>query len=142
MDAGKESLRLGVKELRPGNMFVHWAQAVQQHVEGKHHFHLIRGLGGHGIGRKLHGPPFVSNVVPDSHNEWPDATLACRPGILVAVEPMIALGTSKTRQKKNEWPVYTADGSLSVHYEHDVLITEKGPRLLSEGMDDLPDIVG
>lgn len=142
MDSGKESLRLGVQQLRPGNLLLHWAKAVQHHVEDTCKFHLIRGLGGHGIGRKLHGPPFVSNVVPDSPNEWPDATLPCRPGILVAVEPMIAVGTHKTIQKRNEWPVFTADGSLSVHYEHDVLITEKGPRVLSEGMDQLPDIVG
>ncbi|HMN42170.1 MAG TPA: M24 family metallopeptidase [Phycisphaerales bacterium] len=146
MDCGKESLRRGVLELRPGNMYIHWAQAVQQYVEGDPPigcgFHLVRGLGGHGYGRKLHGPPFVSNVVPTYPGEWPDAMSKCLPGTLVAVEPMIAAGTSDTIQRPRQWPVLSADHSLTVHYEHDVLITERGPRVLSEGMETLPDIVG
>lgn len=142
MDVGKESLARGVRELRPGNVYMHWARAVQDCVEREAGFKLIRGLGGHGIGRKLHGPPFVSNVIPANLGEWPDATLKCMPGTLIAVEPMIAVSTGETRQKRNEWPVFTADGSLSVHYEHDVLITESGPRVLSEGMEELPDVVG
>jgi methionyl aminopeptidase len=142
MDCGKESLRRGVLELRPGNMYIHWAQAVQRHVENECRFHLIRGLGGHGIGRKLHGPPFVSNVVPTYAGEWPDAMLKCEPGTLLAVEPMIAVGTGEVAQKAKTWPVFSADGSLAVHYEHDVLITEKGPRSLTEGLEQLPDVVG
>ncbi len=146
MDCGKESLRRGVLELKPGNMYIHWAQAVQQYVEGPPPFgcgfHLVRGLGGHGYGRKLHGPPYVSNVVPTYPGEWPDAMSKCLPGTLVAVEPMIAAGTSDTVQRPRQWPVTSADNSLTVHYEHDVLITDRGPRILSEGMESLPDIVG
>jgi methionyl aminopeptidase len=142
MDVGKESLRLGCAELHPANMFMHWAKAVQEYVERQHGLHLIRGLGGHGIGRALHGAPFVSNVMPASPGDWPDATLRCSPGIVIAVEPMLALGTGSTKQGTREWPVFTADGSLSSHYEHDVLITTSGPRILSEGMDDLPAIIG
>lgn len=142
MDCGKESLRRGVLELRPGNMFIHWAQAVQGHVERECGFHLIRGLGGHGYGRKLHEAPFVSNVVPVSTSEWPDAMLRCFPGILVAVEPMLAIGTGETSESAKLWPVFSADRSMTVHYEHDVLITERGPRVLTEGMEMLPDVVG
>lgn len=142
MDCGKESLHRGVLELKPGNMYIHWAQAVQGHVEKECGFHLIRGLGGHGYGRKLHGPPFVSNVVPSFPGEWPDALMRCFPGTLVAVEPMIAVGTGETTQKPRAWPVFSADASMTVHYEHDVLITEKGPRVLTEGLESLPDIVG
>lgn len=142
MESGKESLRRGVLQLKPGNMYIHWAQAVQGHVEKDCGFHLIRGLGGHGIGRKLHGAPYVSNVVPSYPGEWPDAMSKCLPGTLIAVEPMIAAGTGETRQEPRKWPVFSADDSLSVHYEHDVLITERGPRVLSEGMETLPDVVG
>jgi methionyl aminopeptidase len=146
MDCGKESLRRGVEQLRPGNMYIHWAQAVQQYVEGDRPigcgYHLIRGLGGHGYGRKLHAPPYVSNVVPTYPGEWPDAMAKCLPGTLIAVEPMIAVGTGQTRQKARQWPVYSEDDSLTVHYEHDVLITDHGPRVLTEGMESLPDIVG
>jgi methionyl aminopeptidase len=65
-----------------------------------------------------------------------------RPGMLLAVEPMIALGTHQIRADSRDWPIYTADGSLAVHYEADVMVTEYGPRDLTEGMQDLPVIVG
>jgi len=55
---------------------------------------------------------------------------------------MIAVGTPKVTQKRGEWPVFTADGSLSVHYEHDVYIGEDGPIVLTEGLEQLPDVVG
>lgn len=142
MDAGKESLRRGIEAMGPGIPYIEWARAVQTHVEGEVGFHLVRGLGGHGYGRKLHAPPFVSNVVPVHHQEWPDALKAAQPGTLVAVEPMVAVGTGQTRQRKNEWPVFTADDSLSVHYEHDVYIAEDRAIILTEGMEDLPDVVG
>jgi methionyl aminopeptidase len=138
---GKESLRRGVQALRPGNTFLAWAQTVQAHVEGECGFHLVRGLGGHGYGRRLHAPPYISNVVPSYTGEWPDAFTKCEPGTLVAVEPMIGVGTGETRQHGKEWPVYTADGSLSVHYEHDVLITADGPRVLTEGLEEIPDVI-
>lgn len=148
MDCGKESLRRGITQLAPGKCYLDWAKTVQNHVEHECGFHLIRGLGGHGIGRSkgdkdrgLHLPPYVSNNVPTFKGEWPDAYLPCEPGTLIAVEPMISVSTGETYQKRGEWPVYTADRSMSVHYEHDVLITESGPRVLTEGMEHLPEIV-
>jgi methionyl aminopeptidase len=153
-DCGKAALAAGVQELHPRSTYLAWARTVQRIVEGRpadggYGFHLVRGLGGHGYGRYendrkrgLHGPPFVSNVVPTNPYDWPDAHLRCEPGMLLAVEPMIAIGTGEVRQRGREWPVYTADGSTSVHYEHDVLVTPEGPRILTEGMEQLPDIVG
>jgi methionyl aminopeptidase len=141
MRCGREALRRGITRLQPGEPYIHWAREVQRCVEAEHGFHLIRGLGGHGYGRRLHLPPFVSNVVPASPGEWPDAFSIIRPGTFLAVEPMIALGTGETDQRKGEWPIYTADGSVSVHYEHDVLITEHGPEVLTEGLDELRGVV-
>lgn len=142
IDASKTALALGVNELRPGNTYVEWAKVVQRHVEQECGFHLVRGLGGHGYGRRLHAPPYISNVVPKTRHEWPDAEAPCQPGTLVAVEPMVAVGTGGISQARGEWPIYTADGSLSVHHEHDVCITETGPRILTQGMEDLPDVIG
>lgn len=139
--AGKESLRRGIERLTPGNTFMAWAEAVEGCVEGEHGLKLIRGLGGHGYGRKLHTPPFISNTVPRHRGEWPDGWRDCEPGTLVAVEPMIATTTGQTHQKSKSWPISTADGSMSVHYEHNVLITDDGPRVLTEGLDDLPDVI-
>jgi methionyl aminopeptidase len=141
MACGKESLRLGIQALRAGGPFIDWARTVQGYVERTCGFHLIRGLGGHGYGRKLHGPPFVSNTIPAYAGEWPDAYTPARPGTLVALEPMVAVSTGRTTQRKNEWPIFTADGSLSVHYEHDVLMTESGPEILTQGMEELKDVV-
>ena len=121
-----------------------WARVVQQHAEKECGFHLIRGLGGHGYGRALHGPPFVSNVTPGANYraEWPDAFVPFKPGLLLAVEPMISAGTGKTKSHGKEWPIFTADDSLAVHYEANILVTREGPRDLTEGMQNLPDVVG
>lgn len=143
MEAGKASLAKGVLELHPKNTFMAWARTVQKVVEEDYGYKLIRGLGGHGYGmKKLHKPPYVSNVIPDYADEWPEATQRPTPGMLLAVEPMVAMTTTKTKVRGNEWPVLTSDGSMSVHYEHDVLVTDNGPRVLSAGMEELPDVVG
>jgi methionyl aminopeptidase len=151
MQCGKESLARGVRMLTPANTWLAWAREVQTCVEREYRFHCVRGLGGHGYGRKtgeafkdwgLHGPPFVANVVPAFPADWPEAAQRIRPGTLVAVEPMIAAGTGATRERDADWPVLSADGSLTVHYEHDVLITEGEPRVLTQGLTTLPDIVG
>lgn len=141
MNSGKESLKKGVQELRGGQPFLNWAKTVQRVVEDEYGFHLIRGLGGHGYGRSLHAPPWISNVVPTYPGEWPDAKLACLPGMLVAVEPMIAIGTGETRQGNKQWPIFAADDSMSVHYEHDVLITDGEPDVLTAGLEQLEDVI-
>lgn len=140
-DCGKEALRRGITKLRPGAELVEWARAVQHHVEVERHYFLVTGLGGHGYGRTLHTDPYVSNVVPARSRDWPDASRRVEVGMLLAVEPMITMGTGDTIQRRGEWPVYSKDGSLAVHYEHDVLITGRGPRILTEGLDEVPDVI-
>jgi methionyl aminopeptidase len=142
MESGKVSIKRGIERLQPGGMYIDFARAVQHCVEDQYGFHCIRGLGGHGYGRTLHEPPFVSNAVPEYPGEWPDATTVITPGTLIAIEPMVAVGTKNISQKRGEWPVFTADGSLSVHYEHDVYIAEDGPIVLTQGLEELPDVVG
>jgi methionyl aminopeptidase len=90
----------------------------------------------------LHDAPHVANSVPPFPDDWPDANFRLKPGMLLAVEPIIAVGTSSVLQKPRQWPIRTGDGSLSVHYEHDVLITEDAPTVLTTGLEDLPMMVG
>lgn len=169
MECGKKSLSEGVKELDPSKTYAAWAQTVQRIVEQEYGFHLVRGLGGHGLavlakrdrmdkasGRvssvevveaTLHGPPFVANRMPEFPGEWNEVNMSCQPGTLIAVEPMIAIGTGDLVDKSDvpmaqRWPEFIADGSLSVHYEHDVLITETGPRVLTDGLQHTPDVIG
>lgn len=141
LDAGKRGLELGIQQLRPGNRWIEWARALQDHVEGECGLHLVRGLGGHGIGRKLHAAPWISNVVPSFPGEWADANVEIRPGAIVAVEPMLAVGTGRTKNARNAWPIYSADGSMTAHFEHDVYVADDGPRILSEGLEQVPDII-
>ena len=61
--------------------------------------------------------------------------------MLLAVEPMLAIGTSETRSEGRTWPIYSKDGSMTVHYEHDVLITTAGPKILTDGLQDVRDVV-
>jgi methionyl aminopeptidase len=140
--AGRESIARGVEAIRPGGIWLDFAEAVQKVVEHDHGLHLVRGLGGHGYGRKLHAPPFISNVVPRYRGEWPDAHREIAPGDLVAVEPMLAIGTNRISQTPGGWPIFTSDGSLSAHYEHDVLVGEDGPIVLTKDLEKLPDVVG
>ncbi len=139
---GRESLRLGIAAMQPGRPLIDWARAVQRCVEKDFGFFLVRGLGGHGYGRTLHAPPFISNVVPSYPGEWNEAWKTFRPGMLIAVEPMIAVSTTEIVSSGTAWPIYTGDGSRSVHYEADVLITAEGPVNLTHALFDLPDIVG
>jgi methionyl aminopeptidase len=142
MRCGRESLRRGLAAIRPGRPLIDWAKAVQQYVERDCGYCLVRGLGGHGYGRDLHGPPFVANVVPSYPGEWPDAWKPFVPGMLLALEPMIALSTTEIRGDTRAWPIWTADRSLSVHYEADILVTPDGIRDLTAGLAELPDVVG
>ncbi len=142
MAVGVDSLRRGIDAMQPGRPLLDWARAVQQCVETEAGFSLIRGLGGHGYGKSLHTAPFVANVVPTQPNEWPDAFRVFEPGLLLAVEPMLAAGGYETTSDAGAWPIRTVDGSMTVHYEADVLITPEGPDVLTSDMFQLPDIVG
>ncbi len=142
MECGKEALRRGIPTLRAGQPYSDWARCVQDVVESEYGYYCVRDLGGHGYGKKLHAPPYISNTMPEYRGQWPDAERTAQPGTLVAVEPMVAIGTGRRQESAREWPIYTADGTIAVHYEADVLISEEGPRLLTEGMESLPDIVG
>ena len=139
---GRESLRRGIAAIRPGRPLIEWAKAVQGYVEKESGFYLVRGLGGHGIGRLLHESPYISNTAPTYPGEWNEAWKTFEPGMLLAVEPMISLGTNEVRSNGSAWPIYTADGSFSVHYEADVMVTANGCEDLTAGMSELPDVVG
>lgn len=146
MDCGRQSLIVGCPTLRPGNTYLAWAKAVQPLVEREFGFHLVRDLGGHGLGWKPHNRPFISNVVPSPLSQWADAMTPCLSGHYVAVETMIGAGSGDYREisrgRLKDWPVLIADGSLSVHYEHDVLMTEGEPEVLTRDLEKQPDIVG
>lgn len=98
--------------------------AVQDVVRGTG-LHIIRELVGHGVGRDVHEAPQVPNY--GQAGRGPEL----RPGMVLAIEPMLALGTDRIRTLEDRWTVITADRSRSAHYEHTVAITDEGPRILT-----------
>ena len=118
-----------------------WPTGPGVHLRRGRQLQSGQGLGGHGYGKTLHGPRSYRTCCPRP-GEWPDAERLFNEELLVAVEPMINAGSHEVVHAPDDWPISTADGSLSVHYEADVLVTGHGPRNLTAGLFDLPDVVG
>lgn len=125
LEVTERSLYLGIAQAQPGNDLYDISRAVQEYVEGQG-FHVIRRFVGHGIGRMLHEKPEVPNFVPRGASRLP-----LRPGMVLAIEPMVAVGTELVDILSDGWTAVTKDRSLAAHFEHSVAITEKGPIILS-----------
>jgi len=122
----QEALRRGIAAAQPGKRVFDISRAIQSYVEGEG-CSLVRGYGGHGIGRSLHEEPSVPNVVEPGQ---PNPLL--RPGMVVCIEPMVSAGRPRVRERNDRWTVVTADGSLAAHFEHMVAITADAPEVLTQ----------
>ncbi len=120
----RECLEQAVTLCRQDGYLGDIGHAVQKHTEDNG-FHVAHELGGHGIGRSLHEEPWVSNTGK------PHSGLKLQPGMVLAIEPIINAGSGNIRDGKDGFTYETADGSLSAHFEHTVLITENGPEVLT-----------
>ena len=125
----EESLMRGIKEARPGNRLYDISAAIQDYVEGEG-FSVVRSFVGHGIGKKLHEDPQVPNFVPDNGNNGRGMKL--KPGMVMAIEPMVNIGRPDVKILKDGWTAVTVDGTLSAHFEHTVAVTENGPLVLTQ----------
>jgi methionyl aminopeptidase len=122
--ATKASLFDAVEQCVPGNRLGDVSHAVQTRVEGEG-FSVIRSLVGHGIGRDMHEDPQIPNFgEPGTGPELEE-------GMVLAVEPMVNVGSHGVRMGSDSWAVYSEDGSLAAHFEHTVAITADGPRILT-----------
>jgi methionyl aminopeptidase len=120
----KAALFDAVEQCRPGNRLGDVSHAVQQRVEGDG-FSVVRSLVGHGIGRDMHEDPQIPNFGD------PGTGPVLAEGMVLAVEPMVNVGTYRIRIADDQWSVYSQDGSLAAHFEHTVAITSDGPRILT-----------
>ncbi|KDA54669.1 methionine aminopeptidase [Thermoanaerobaculum aquaticum] len=119
----RECLELAVKEARPGRRLGDVSAAIQRHAE-EAGFSVVREFVGHGIGRSLHEDPQVCNYgVPGTGPEL-------RPGLVLAIEPMVNEGSPHVRVDADGWTARTEDGKLSAHFEYSVAVTENGPWVL------------
>lgn len=121
----QECLKLGIQQSYPGNKLGDISYAVQQHAE-KEGFSVVREFTGHGIGRDLHEEP----AIPNFGNKGEGYLL--KPGMIIAIEPMINEGNKETVTKSDGWTVVTKDGSVSAHFEHTLAITNEGPIILTK----------
>lgn len=128
--ATRESMEAGIAAMVPGNRLTDVSHAIEQGTraaEARHgrRFGIVAGYGGHGIGREMHMDPFLANEGAPGRGPY------LAPGSVLAIEPMLTLGTRKTLVLDDGWTVVTADGTRAAHWEHTVAVTDDGPRILT-----------
>ena len=126
LNVTEASLHEGIRQATVGSRVLAISRAVQKYVEG-HDMYVVREYTGHGVGRQMHEAPQVLNYVGND----PDGETMLQPGLVVAIEPMVQVGTWQTRTLKDNWTVVSKDGSLTAHFEHTVAITNNGPEILT-----------
>lgn len=124
MDATEKCLYEGIKAACVGGRIGDIGSAVQRYVESEG-FSVVRQFVGHGIGTKLHEAPEVPNF------GTPGRGIRLLPGMTLAIEPMVNIGKSDVKVLPDGWTVLTKDGSLSAHFEHTIVITPDGPKILT-----------
>lgn len=124
LEVAEQALYIGISRMRPGNRVGDVSSAIQRHVEG-YGYHVPREYTGHGVGRQMHEGPMVPNFGVSGRG------IELQPGITVALEPMVLVGTHRTRVLDDQWTVVSADGSLTAHFEHSVAVTEGEPIILT-----------
>lgn len=124
MQATKDSLYAGIDASRAGNTIRDIARAVEGSVKPLG-YGIVREFVGHGIGTKLHEDPQIPNFEAGAQN------IKLKPGMTIAIEPMINEGTHEVKVLQDQWTAVTVDGKLSAHYEHTILITEGEPEILT-----------
>ena len=124
LDATREALYAGIEQMVPGRRLSDIGHAVQVRAESAG-YSVVRQFVGHGIGRHLHEPPQIPNFGE------PGRGPRLQPGMVFAIEPMVNAGGPDVRMLDDEWTAVTADGSLSAHFEHTVVVTDHGPEILT-----------
>jgi methionyl aminopeptidase len=124
LDATRESLDQAIQECRPGRRLSDVSHAVQAHVE-RRGFAVVRAFVGHGIGRALHEDPQVPNFGD------PGRGPQLRPGMVLAIEPMVTMGSWEVKVLDDGWTAVTRDGSLAAHFEHTIAVTDSEPEVLT-----------
>ncbi len=126
LDVTREALVLGIAAAKVGNRIGDISETVQKYVEA-HGFSVVRDMVGHGVGTSMHEEPQIPNFVDCKKSR----TDLIKPGMTLAIEPMVNIGTYKIKTLGDGWTIVTADGSHSAHFEHTVLTTENGPEILT-----------
>ncbi len=125
----QQVLELAVEHMKAGRLWSQIARIMQRHAEAKG-YGVVRQFVGHGLGRKLHEDPQVPNFV---NRDLIKKDIKLRPGLVLAIEPMLNLGDKEAEVLPDGWTVVTADRQPSAHYEHTIAITHNGADVLTDG---------
>lgn len=125
LEVTNKALEIGISKMIAGNRIGDVSSAIQQYVES-HGYHVPREYTGHGVGRQMHEGPQVPN--------WglPGRGMVLRPGMTIAIEPMVLIGTPRTHVQDDQWTVSSVDGSLTAHAENSVAVTDGKPLILTQ----------
>jgi methionyl aminopeptidase len=126
IDVAEQALYEGIKQVKPGNTLLDIAGGIEDYVQ-PYGYTIVENYTGHGVGRNLHEEPAVFNF---RTHDLPNVTL--RPGMTLAIEPIVNAGSKVTRVLPDQWTVVTVDNALSAQFEHTVLVTEKGYEILTD----------
>lgn len=121
----RKALEIGIKQARPGNHLGDIGYVIQKYVE-KNKFNVVRELVGHGVGKKVHEDPKIPNFGS------PGKGLILKPGMVLAIEPMVTIGDWHLEKTLDNFGYKTKDNSLSCHFEHTIAITKTGPKILTK----------
>ncbi|MFA6006738.1 MAG: type I methionyl aminopeptidase [Candidatus Paceibacterota bacterium] len=124
MKITREALELGINEARAGNYTGDIGYVIERHV-APHHYGIVRELSGHGVGHEIHEEPYIPNYGKRGEG------MKLKAGMVIAIEPMINLGSGDIRLAKDKFTYATKDGSLSAHFEHTLVITDGAPEVLT-----------
>ena len=139
MDVTQQALHEGIAQAVVGNRVVDISRAIQRYVEGNG-YSVVREFVGHGVGRSVHEEPQIPNFDEGKkslrnpgrqHGSGKKSSPKLKPGMTLAIEPMVNSGSANVKILKDGWTVVTQDGSLSAHFEHTVLVTEGEPEILT-----------
>lgn len=125
----QETLTLALSHIKPGKLWSEVARLVQHKVESAG-FNVVREFVGHGVGKRMHEDPKVPNFVTA---EQLRSDFKLRPGMTLAVEPMVVAGDREVLQLEDAWTIITADRSFAAHFEHTIAVTENGVDILTDG---------
>ena len=125
LEATEKSLFAGIDKMRPDNILEDVSAAIED-VAIENHLGIVRQYGGHGVGTEMHEDPFLFNYRTGQNGQL------LKPGIVVAIEPMLNLGCDEVTQLDDGWTVVTNDKKPSAHFEHTVAVTEDGPLILTK----------
>ena len=121
MRVTKQSLEVGIKAVKPGQSVASIGRAIEDYIKSQGKYGIVRDLVGHGVGHEVHEEPRVPNYYDKNLEKF-----ILRPGMVIAIEPMVALGDWRVVTGPDGWTIEMADGSMCAHYEHTVIVTKRG----------------